>query len=390
VPRPLTGIKVVALEQAVAMPYCSFILAELGADVIKIERPGSGDVIRGWDSEVRGLSTGYVWVNANKRDIAIDLSGPDGREIVRRLTADADVFLENFAPGVVSRLGLGHDELRAQNPRLVYCSLSGYGQTGPYQDVKAYDLLIQGEAGVLLTNGLPDAPAKVGLPITDLIGGSNAAIAIASALYERERTGEGSTLDISMFDSTVLWLGYFPQHWWHAGTEPPRTGMRHQYLAPYGPYRASDDEYVNLVVASPADWQVFCTQVIERSEWLKDPRFATIDDRRANREALEFAVEQEIARRSSAEWIERLRRARLAHGRVRNIEEVLTHPQVSARGLVVTASSDVGELPVIRFPLGDPDAPRHVPSLNEHRSAVLTDAGYSPDEIDDLVARGVA
>jgi len=389
VPPPLVGIKVVALEQAVAMPYCSFVLAEMGADVIKIERHGRGDVVRGWDSAVGGLSTGYVWVNANKRDIAVDLSAPDGREIVRRLARDADVFLENFAPGVVERLGLADPDLRPENPRLVYCSLSGYGQTGPWRDTKAYDLLIQGETGILLTNGSPEEPAKVGIPVTDLIGGSNAALGVAMALYERERTGLGTYLDVSMFDSTLLWLGYYPQYQWHQGVEPPRSGMRHQYIAPYGPYLAGDDQYVNLVVASPDDWKRFCIDVLERPELLDDPRFASIADRRDHRDDLEHVVEAEIARRPADEWLERLGRVGLPNGRVRSIADVLAHPQAHARKMYVEAESEVGPTPIVRFPLSDPDTPRSIPALGEHRVDILTEAGYSTSEIEDLVARGV-
>ncbi|MBA2643119.1 MAG: CoA transferase [Actinobacteria bacterium] len=387
---PLSGVKVVALEQAVAMPYCSFVLSEMGADVVKIERPGAGDVVRGWDSAVRGLSTGFVWVNANKRDLAVDMSTSEGREVVGRLARTADVFLENFAPGVVARLGLADEDLRPDNPGLVYCSLSGYGQTGPWRDTKAYDLLIQGEAGILLTNGAPDAPAKVGIPVTDLIGGSNAAIGVTTALYERTQTGLGRYLDVSMFDSTLLWLGYYPQHQWHTGIEPPRSGMRHQYIAPYGPYLAADGEYVNLVVARPDDWRRFCIEVVERPEWLDDSRFASIADRRNHRDDIERAVEGVIATRPSDEWLQRLAAAGLANGRVRTISEVVSHPQLDARRMVVDAESEVGSLPIIRFPLSDADQPRRIPRLGEHRQEILTEAGYSPAEISELEARGVA
>ncbi|MEX2556929.1 MAG: CoA transferase, partial [Actinomycetota bacterium] len=237
---PLDGVKVIAFEQAVAIPYCTFVLAEMGADVIKIERPVTGDGIRYWDDAVRGMSTGFVWLNAGKRDLAVDVGRPEGRDVVRRLAATADVFIENYAPGVADRLGLGHEALRAENPRLIYASLSGYGQDGPFREVKAFDLLVQGEAGLLATTGTPEEPAKVGPPVADLIGGTTAAIGILSALHGRERTGEGAYYDVSLFESVLSWLGYFPHFHWHTGRVPARSGMRHQSIIPYGPFKARD------------------------------------------------------------------------------------------------------------------------------------------------------
>jgi itaconate CoA-transferase len=386
---PLAGVRVVAFEQAIALPFATFALAEMGADVTKIERPGSGDVVRGWDHAVRGMSTGFVWVNSGKRDIAVDVRSEDGRRIVRQLAARADVFAENFAPGVADRLGFGYCDLAADNPGLVYCSLSGYGHDGPYRDAKAYDLIIQGESGVLLTNGYPDAPAKVGLPVTDLIGGLTAALGIVAALRRRDRTGQGEYLDVAMLDAAASWLGYFPQHYWHEGTEPPRTGMRHQYLCPYGPYLAEDGQYVNLVVAGPRDWERFTTKVAQRPEWLTDPRFASIEARRANRSVLEQEIEQHIASQPSAVWLDRLRGAGLAHGEVRDMASVVDHPQLRHRKMVTGADSPAGEVPLIRFPLGRPGRPRRVPGLGEHTGQVLEDLGYGPDEIQALRGSGV-
>ena len=386
---PLAGIRIVAFEQAIALPFATFALAEMGAEVIKIERPGVGDVLRGWDHAVRGLSTGFVWVNAGKRDLALDVGTADGREIARRLAARADVFAENFAPGVADRLGLGYQELSADHPGLVYCSLSGFGHDGPYRDAKAYDLIIQGESGILLTNGYPDAPAKVGVPVTDLIGGLTAALGIAAALRRRDRTGCGEYLDISMLDAAASWLGYFPQHSWHGGAEPPRTGMRHQYLCPYGPYLAADGRYVNLVVASPRDWERFATDVARRPDWLADARFATIEARRDNRDLLEDAIERHIASEPSQVWLSRLRAAGLAHGQVRNIASVLEHPQFRERRMFARASSPVGDLPLIRFPLGRPGRSRRVPGLGEHTTEILAEIGYGPQALADLAARGV-
>lgn len=381
-------MRVVALEQAVAMPFCSWMLAEMGADVIKLERPGTGDVLRGWDGSVKGLSTGYVWLSGGKRDVAVDLSQEEGRDVVRRLVGGADVFLENFSPGVAERLGLSAERLRADDPALIYCSLSGYGQAGPYRDVKAYDLLIQGEVGILLSNGTPDEPAKVGLPVADLIGGSTAAVGVLAALYRRNVTGEGDFLDVAMLDSALSWLGYFPQHFWHSGAEPPRSGMRHQYLCPCGPYLAADDRYVNLVVASADHWVRFCKDVVRRPEWLGDPRFADIESRGTNRDELEALVEGAVGAQPSRLWFERLADAGLPYGEVRGIGEVLTHPQVAARGMITEADSPVGRLPLVRFPLSALHRERRVPALGEHTDEVLAEAGYSPAAVAGLRASG--
>src|SRR5579884_255827 len=247
----LSGVTVLAFEQAAAGPFATHILADMGAEVIKIERPGSGDVVRGWDRAVGGLSSGYVWLSRRKRSVTVDAKHPDGRAVLRRLADRADVFLTNFAPGVADGLGLGYEELERSNPRLIYCALTGYGLSGPYRDAKAYDLLIQGEAGLLATTGYPDAPAKVGISISDIAAGMYAALGIVLALYQRDRTGRGQLVDISMFDSILSWLGYFPHHYWHQGEEAGRAGMRHHYIVPYGPYLARDGRYVNVAVASP-------------------------------------------------------------------------------------------------------------------------------------------
>src|SRR5882672_1186268 len=250
--RALDGVRVLALETSLSGPHATKILADMGAEVVMIEKPGSGNVIRTWDTAVKGMSSGIAWIGPNKKSLAIDVKKDVAREILRRLASQVDVVLENFAPGAAERMGLGAKELRAANPRLIYCSLSGYGQTGPYRDVKAYDVLIQGEAGIIATTGYPDAPAKVGVSVTDLISSMYAAVGILLALYQREKTGRGQVIDVSMFESAVAWLGYFPHHYWHRGEEPERLGLRHQYITPYGPYLAGDGKYVSVACASAA------------------------------------------------------------------------------------------------------------------------------------------
>ncbi len=383
----LSGIRVLALEVSVAGPHCTRILGDMGADVIKLEKPGTGDIIRGWDSAVRGLSSGYVWLNGNKRSFVVDVKKKAGIEALRRLADRVDVVLENFAPGVADRMGLGATELCARNPRLIYCSLSGYGQDGPYRDVKAYDLLIQGEAGIIATTGYPDKPAKVGLPIIDLASSMYATVGILLALYQREKTGQGQFIDISMFESAVAWLGYFPHHYWHQNEEPARVGMRHHYVTPYGPYLAGDNVYVNLAVATAQDWEIFCRQVINRPELLEDARFKTSEARRKNRGVLEELIEQIFLERPHTEWLSRLREARLPHGEVKGVAQVLAHPQVIARKFIREMESPVGPVPVIGSPLRLSKSPARydpIPALGQDTAAILGELGYSDAEIEEL------
>ncbi len=382
--RALDGVRVLALETSLSGPHATKILADMGAEVIKIERPGVGDVIRTWDTAVKGLSSGIVWIGAGKKSLAIDVKTDAAREILRRLAQRSDVLLENFAPGVAERLGLGARELRAQFPRLIYCSLSGYGQTGPYRDVKAYDALIQGEAGMIMTTGYEDRPARVGVSVTDLISSMYAAVGILTALYQREQTGEGQIIDISMLETAASWLGYFPHHYWHRGEEPKRYGLRHQYITPYGHYLAGDGKYFGLAVASPADWELFCKGVIERADLIADPRFRDTIARRANREVLDEILIEIFLTRPSTEWLKRLDKVRLPHGTVNGVGDVLAHPQTKARHMIQEIDSPVGPVPVMASPLHLSDSPQRfdpVPALGGDTDAILRDLGYSDSEI---------
>lgn len=385
--RALEGVRILGFEQAAAGPFATHLLADMGAEVIKVERPGTGDVIRGWDSAVRGLSTGYVWLNRAKRSITVDVKLAAGQAVLQRVAEQSDVFLTNVGPGAAERAGLGYAELSQRNPRLVYCNLSGYGTTGPYRDTKAYDLLIQGETGIIATTGSPDAPAKVGVPISDIAAGMYAALGVCMALYQREKTGRGQFVDVSMFESMLDWLGYFPHHYWHHGEEPERVGMRHHYIVPYGPYQAEDGRYVTTAVASARDWEVMCRQVFLRPDLLEDPRYATVEQRRANRQVLEREVEEIFRTRSVEEWVERLKAAELPYGELRGIASVLAHPQVEARHLIREVDSPVGPVPTLESALRLSDSPvadGPIPALGADTDAVLAEVGYSVAEIAEL------
>ncbi len=385
--RALDGIKILAFEQVLSGPFATCLLADMGAEVIKVERPGVGDVIRSWDSVVKGLSSGYVWLNRNKRSLTVDVKKEKGRKLLQELATKSDIFFENYAPGVAARLGLGYEKLSELNPRLIYCSLSGYGQDGPYRDVKAYDLLIQGEGGIIATTGYPDKPARAGIAIADIASGMYAAIGILLALYQREKTGQGQLIDVSMLDSIVSWLGYFPHHYWHAGEEPARVGMRHHYVTPYGPYLARDGEYVNLAVASASDWEIFCRKVINKPEFLEDSRFGTVEGRRKNRGLLEQTIEDIFIEKDHKHWLKLLKKAELPHGIVRGVAQVLAHPQVAARRLIREAESPVGKVPVIGNALKmSASAARYdrIPALGEDSEAILRELGHGADVIQSL------
>jgi crotonobetainyl-CoA:carnitine CoA-transferase CaiB-like acyl-CoA transferase len=363
----------------------------MGADVVKIERPGSGDVIRGWDRAVRGLASGYVWLNRAKRSVTVDAKHASGRAILQRIADRSDVFLTNMGPGAPERVGLGYEELSTRNPRLIYCNVSGYGATGPYRDVKAYDLMLQGEAGILATTGYPGKPAKVGIPICDIAAGSHAALAIVMALYQRERTGRGQLLDISMFESTLAWLAYYPHHYWHHREEPTYVGMRHHYIVPYGPYETSDGRWVITGVSTPQDWQRMCREVFDRPDLLEEERFRDSPARRQHRAELEAIVEALFLTRPCEDWVERLMAAALPCGILRGIGDVLAHPQVEPRGLVREVDSPVGRVPTIESALRMSDSPPArgpIPGLGQHTEEVLHEVGFSPADIERFRTEG--
>ena len=300
---PLEGITVVSLEQAVAAPFATRQLADLGARVIKVERPGVGDFARGYDETVRGMSSHFVWLNRSKESLALDLKEDENKEILRRLVARSDVVVQNLAPGAAGRLGFGAEDLRAEHPHLVYCSVSGYGEGGPYTQKKAYDLLVQCEVGLVSITGTPETPSKVGLPAADIAAGMYAYSGILSALFRRERTGEGATLEVSMMEALAEWMGFPAYFTGYGGEEPRRSGASHAAIAPYGPFACADGEVVFLGIQNEREWKRFCEEVLGRERMAEDDRFDKNSRRVENRAELHAEIEEVFSSLSSEEAI---------------------------------------------------------------------------------------
>lgn len=389
--RPLEGITVVALEQVIAGPFATRQLAELGARVVKIERPGSGDASRGYDRTVKGLSSHFVWTNRSKESLALDVKHPGSRDILERLVAGADVFLQNLAPGAAERLGLGAEALRTKHPRLIWCGISGYGPAGPYAEKKAYDLLVQCEAGLLSVTGSPDAPAKAGIPVADIAAGMYAFSAVLAALIRRGRTGEGATLDITMFEALGEWMGFPAYFTGYGGSAPPRSGASHATIVPYGPFRAGDGGTVFLSVQNEREFARFCAAVLRDPALASDPRFSSGPARQQNRAAMHAQIERVFSRLDSDEVLRRLEQAEVANARLNTMEEFWRHPQLQARSRWRTVGSAAGDLAMLKPPLNiDGMEPRMdpIPGVGEHTRSVLTELGYSADEISHFAAQG--
>jgi crotonobetainyl-CoA:carnitine CoA-transferase CaiB-like acyl-CoA transferase len=375
---PLSGVRVVALEQAVSAPLSTRHLADLGADVIKLERPGTGDFARHYDSVVNGQSAYFIWLNRGKRSVELDLSTPNGIRIMSELLSKADVFVHNLGPGSVDRLGFGWDNVHSRWPTVISCAISGYGPDGPYHDRKAFDLLLQGEAGVLAVTGTEQQPAKVGISIADICSGMYALSAILAALYERQRTGEGRLIEISMLESLAEWMAAPLYHHLYSGRPPLREGMRHNMIAPYGPYRAGDGALVNLAVQNEGQWARLCDKVLEKPELLGEPRFATNELRVRNRSELEPLIEEILSRWPSSEIEAKLAAADVPYGHVNSIGGLADHAQLAARHRWVEIDSEVGPLKALAHPfnLGGMPQPRGaVPALGQHTSEVLDEFG---------------
>ena len=376
--RPLEGVTVLSLEQAVAAPFATRQLADLGARVVKIERPGAGDFARGYDTAAGGLSSHFVWLNRSKESLTLDVKHPAAGAVLRRLLAEADVFVENLAPGATGRLGLSAAELRAAHPRLVVCEISGYGSTGPYRDRKAYDLLVQAEAGLLAVTGTPDEPVKAGISVADIAAGMYAYAGVLTALLMRARTGAGTVVEVSMLEALGEWMGY-PLYYASSGTAPRRSGARHAVIAPYGPFAGGDGDVVYLGIQNEREWGAFCAQVLRRPELTDDPRFAANALRLANRPALDSEIEAVFGALDTAEIAARLDKARIANARMRTVQQFAEHPQLAARGRWRRVETAVGPLPATLPPatIGDVEPVMGpVPTLGEHTDAILGGLGF--------------
>jgi itaconate CoA-transferase len=390
--EPLAGITVVSLEQAVAAPYATRQLADLGARVVKIERPPHGDFARGYDRSVHGESSYFVWLNRGKESLTLDLKLPDGRRILHRLLEDADVLVQNLAPGAAARMGLDADAVGRAHPRVITATITGYGQDGPWRDRKAYDLLVQAEAGLLSVTGSPAEVARTGVSIADIAAGMFTFSAILTALYARATTGAVRPVSVSLFDALVEWMSQ-PLYYGRYGAAPPaRTGARHPTIAPYGPFTAGDGETVLLAVQNPPEWLRLCEIVLDRPDLVADPRFTTNPDRVAHRDELEAIITAALARLRVGELERLLDRAGVAHARMSDVEQLWRHPVLSGRDRWREIHTPAGSVHALSPPAtlaGIDPAMGDVPALGAHSRKILCELGYSSQGIDELVAAGV-
>ena len=372
------------MEQAVAAPFATRQLADLGARVIKVERPEVGDFARGYDRTVKGLSSHFVWLNRSKESLTLNLKEEGAKKVLRRLIEKADVFIQNLAPGAAGRLGFDAEVLRQRHPRLVVCDVSGYGSSGPYRDKKAYDLLVQCEAGLVSITGTPDAPSKVGVSIADIACGMYAYSGILAALFRRERTGEGANLEVSLFEALAEWMGFPAYYAMYGGKEPPRTGASHAAIAPYGPFECGDGETIFLGLQNEREWERFCEVVLEQPALADDERFESNSERVENVDALRQAIEGILVQLSSEEAIERLDEAKIANARMRNVRGFLDHPQLEARDRWKEVGSSVGPLHALVPPAtfdGEEPVMAPIPSVGEHTADILAELGYDDDAV---------
>ena len=382
--RPLDGITVVSLEHAIAAPFCTRQLADLGARVIKVERPGVGDFARAYDQRVRGQASHFVWTNRSKESLTLDLKHPDALAVLMTLLSTADVLVQNLAPGATARMGLGYETLSAAFPSLIVCDISGYGDNGPYRDKKAYDLLIQSEAGLLSITGTPDEPSKAGNSMADIAAGMYAYTGVLAALLQRGKTGKGSHIDVSMLEALSEWMGYPLYYAFEGASPPPRTAASHASIYPYGPFQAGDGGTVMLGLQNEREWKVFCEVVLQNPALITDPLFDSNGRRNANREPLKAIILAAFGQLTTAQVVERLDLAQIANARMNSMAEVWAHPQLKARERWQNVGSPVGDIPALLPPGRNSSFDYRmdaVPAVGEHTDAILRTLGRSDMEI---------
>ncbi|MET3180778.1 UNVERIFIED_ORG: crotonobetainyl-CoA:carnitine CoA-transferase CaiB-like acyl-CoA transferase [Variovorax guangxiensis] len=382
--RPLDGITVISLEHAIAAPFCTRQLADLGARVIKVERPEVGDFARAYDARVGGEASHFVWVNRSKESLTLDLKQPAALAVLQELLADADVLVQNLAPGAAARMGLGAQALQAKHPRLIVCDISGYGEDGPYRDKKAYDLLIQSEAGFLSVTGTPDEPCKSGNSIADIAAGMYAYTGILAALLQRGKTGKGSHIDVSMLESLAEWMGYPMYYAYDGAPPPPRSAASHATIYPYGPFPAGDGGTVMLGLQNEREWRTFCEKVLLQAGLAADPRFDSNARRNENRETLRAIILEIFGALSTAQVLERLDTAQIANARMNDMAGLWAHPQLQARERWRQVGSPAGDIPAL-LPAGRQSAFDYrmdpIPAVGEHTDAILRSLGRSEADI---------
>jgi len=385
------GITVVALEHVIAAPFATRQLADLGARVIKIERPGAGDFARNYDQRAKGMSSHFTWVNRSKESLTLDLKHKSALEILRKLLETADVFVQNLAPGAAARMGLTPQTLQASNPQLIYCNLSGYGENGPYRDKKAYDLLIQSEAGLLSITGTPETPSKVGISIADIAAGMYTYTNILAALLQRQKTGKGSGLDISMLEALGEWMGYPMYYSMDGAAPPPRTGASHATIFPYGPYLAGDGKTIMLGLQNEREWALFCEKVLLQPELATDVRFDKNFKRNENRVELNAIILKIFSAMTSEQVLAKLEEAQIANASLNDMHQFWDHPQLRARERWHSVESPNGLIPAL-LPPGINTAYEYrmdkIPGVGEHTEAILKELGYSQEQISQFKEKG--
>jgi itaconate CoA-transferase len=382
--RPLEGITVVALEHAIAAPFCTRQLADLGARVIKVERPGVGDFARGYDKRVNGLASHFVWVNRSKESLTLDVKHPEAAKILDRIVADADVLVQNLAPGAAARLGLSYEALSPRYPKLIVCDISGYGDSGPYRDKKAYDLLIQSESGFLSTTGTPEAPAKAGCSIADIAAGMYAYTNVLAALLQRGRTGKGCRIDVSMLECMAEWMSFPLYYAYDGASPPPRAGASHATIYPYGPFPAGDGRSIMLGLQNEREWATFCDKALHQPELKADPRFNSASARSDHRAELREIIVAAFKDLTADQVVERLEEAQIGNAQMNDMHDLWKHAQLAARNRWTQVDSPAGPLPAL-LPPGAPadfdirmDA---IPAIGEHTEAILMGLGYSKEDV---------